>query len=244
MIQQELYTEAVRRCKIFLKHNKLSVPRFVTYEECELRHKQAAQGSDAVYKDALHDVRLTRRLEGGATVGMASGFYHLHPTHGPTCYVNLAKTALPVLKPAVRSWSYPAWKTDRTAMGVVAHEVGHHVVEEVSKRFTQEPRKKVTKEWSAELVLAELREKWATVIKGRQVSGYEPTPGEAAAETLRLFILNPSLLQEALPKRWSFLTEELRLKPSELRHWRKVLKGASAAYLEAGRGGRGDEGRC
>lgn len=195
-IHQELYTESVRRCKVFLKKNKLPLPRFVTYEECELRHKQAASGSEAAYKDALHDVRLTRRLQGGSTVGMATGFYRCHPTHGPTCYINLGKTAVPVFHPAVRNWSFPCWKTDRTAMGVVAHEVAHHVASAVSERFNEEER-------------AALRAKWVVVLRGKKVSGYEPIPEEAAAETLRLFILNPSLLQEAVSKRWSFLAEEL-----------------------------------
>lgn len=216
-IHQELYDESVRRCKKFMKLNKFDLPRFVTYEECE-----RAYAKNPPSKAALHDSNLVRRLQGGATVGMATGFHHKHPTHDWTVYVNLAKCAEPVFNPGMRRWSFPCWKTDRTAMGVVAHEVGHNVAVQLTGRAKTQDR------------IAELRAKWAAAAaKGKSVTGYELTLEESAAETLRLFILNPSLLKEAVPRRYDHFVSELSLRTSEPRHWREVLEDAPQEYIKA-----------
>lgn len=120
--------------------------------------------------------------------------------------VDLGMTALEATNPAHMRWSWPGWKTDRTACGVVAHETGHHV----------------------EYVLAKAkryhRGLWRTAMKGKRVSGYEPYPHEAFAETMRVFILNPELLQLSIPNRYDYIVNVLGLKPSETRSWKEVIE--------------------
>ena len=120
--------------------------------------------------------------------------------------VDVPMTALPRHVPVCCMRSYPASKIDRTAMGVVAHETGHH----------------------CEFVLADRRKfnyaKWKLALQqSNRVSGYEPNHHEAFAETMRLFILNPNLLLAGAPARYEFIRSVLNLQPSEPRDWRTIL---------------------
>lgn len=175
MTKTELYRMGVEASTEFLELNKLSTPIFMTYEEAFTAHPVSRA------------VVLLRRVADGPVQGTGTGLYYDNHV-----FVNVQHTAAPVFHPAMRNWSWPGWKTDRTAVGVVAHEVGHHVIDVVSLRFTEEKR-------------AAHRAWWATTIKGKKVSGYEPVPAEAGAETLRLFILNPDLLRKAIPARYNFM---------------------------------------
>jgi hypothetical protein len=85
------------------------------------------------------------------------------------------------------AWSHPAYKIDRTAYGVVAHEYGHYV------------------DWS--LLYPSDSPRWKELRKNEKVSGYEPNPSEAFAETMRVFIGNPDLLRRACPNRYHFLID-------------------------------------
>lgn len=118
-------------------------------------------------------------------------------------------------RPAVgvaRSWSFPSYKTDRTPVGVVAHEVGHHV--------------------DAMLHDVSYRPEWRALAKER-ITSYEPNMAEAFAESLRVFILNPGLLRMIAPGRYEFLRNVVGLKRSEQRKAEAVLKSWSApeSYL-------------
>lgn len=212
-MKEELFRKGIETCARFLELNAMPTPEYLTYEEA-LREENL--------NHADHERRfacrvLDRHTRGPMRLqGTGTGLY----THGYV-FVNLAVTAAPVQIPSFRSWSWPGWKTDRTACGVVAHEVGHHVTEKLNSRTT--PKERVV-----------LREKWASAARGKRVSGYEPTLEEAGAETLRLFILNPALLRDALPRRYAFLFRSLGLKPlPDLlnRGWRKVL--ANDNYFDA-----------
>lgn len=124
--------------------------------------------------------------------------------------VNLDVTALPRNKPVCSMRSFPGSKIDRTAFGVVAHETGHHVEFSLAKRrfFSMVGWKNA-------------------IIQGRKkVSGYEPNFHEAFAETMRVFILNPSLLQDAIPARYDYITNVLGLRPTVSLFWREVLPAA------------------
>lgn len=203
MSKLELYTIGVEASQEFLDCNKLSYPIFMTYEEA------LAKQSDA------YQFKLLRAVAGGPTQGTGTGLY----SRGYV-FVNVPQTAHPVQQPAMRNWSWPGWKTDRTAIGVVAHEVGHYVTEIISKRFT--PAEQAMQRFA-----------WSQCIKGKKVSGYEPVPAEAGAETLRLFILNPDLLRRAIPARYNFICD-LGLEPTT----RLLRKGYAAvlnnpAYLPA-----------
>ena len=125
---------------------------------------------------------------------------------GGRCWVALQATALP------NNAHWPCWKTDRTAVGVAAHETGHYIADVLRAQVPIA----VWKQWLAD-------------NRTKLVSGYEPTPHESLAETLRLFILNPALLEAAVPWRFAFCTETMGLRLTERRSWRVVLGNAELA---------------
>lgn len=194
-VNYDLYEVGLVLSKRFLTLNSLSLPNFVSYDQPQ----------------SEFDKRLVARLVKGNTIGMGTGMY-VGWRREPTIYVNVKVCATPVLNPGYRRWSYPGWKTDRTAVGVVAHECGHHAEEELRKKGFK------------------LDSVWKSIIKTKKVSGYEPIPAESWAETLRLFILNPDLLEKAIPARYSYISKWLQ--PSETRSWDEVLN-QHPGYLAA-----------
>ena len=122
-------------------------------------------------------------------------------------YLNAANTRNPVMKPGGMQWSYPGYKVDKTPLGVLAHEIGHHI--DHTMKFDEN----------------------TFPYKGEKVTGYEPTVHEAIAESLRLFMLNPDLLHTIAPKRYQFFLDN-GLKPTVKQSWKEVLHGAPQAYFD------------
>lgn len=135
--------------------------------------------------------------------------------------VNLDAVAKPALRPTGRTWSYPGYKTDRTAMGVVCHEGGHYVQD-----MLRHSEGRLS--WNAQL-----DKEWRELLSScrKRVTSYEPIPDEAFAETMRLFILNPEMLRLGIPQRYGFISK-LGLVPSEMRPYQEVLDG-NAYYIQA-----------
>lgn len=129
-------------------------------------------------------------------------------------WVNPAMCAIPA-KGEGRSWSFPGYKTDRTTMGVLSHEFGHHV--------------------DMMLRLPSRKAEWKALRKDRPITSYEPVPSESFAETMRLFITNSDLLAAGSPARYRFLRETLGLQPVVSDHFPLVLRerGASPAIIAA-----------
>ena len=206
MTKQDLYAIGVQAAQEFLRLNSLKEPKFSTYEEAMLHSDKW----DSRGLKAADFLRRVVRMD-GRTVGSGTGLYY-----DGYVFVNVPRTAAPVQHPVMRQWSWPGWKTDRTAIGVVAHEVGHYVEHrmQLDGKLTRENH----------------REEWFALCKHERVSGYEPVPAEAWAETLRLFILNPALLRAACPRRYTFVDGcGLKATPRLLRKgWRKVL--GNSAY--------------
>src|SRR5215469_16105673 len=130
------------------------------------------------------------------TGGTLFGLYY-----GNKIWVNVAESSKPVVKRG-RAWSFPGNKTDRTASGILFHEFGHHV-SACKHMNTQE---------------------WRDICKREHVTGYEPVPEEALAETLRVFSSNPDLLRLACPKRYAYVTKFVQ--PWHSATWRQVLQNA------------------
>lgn len=191
----ELYQYGVAKSKVFLDKNNLPHPIFMTYEYA----LSIPEGNNPALK-------MLRKVFEGPSIGTGTGLY---------CYghvfVNLDRAAHPVQVPRYQTWSWPGWKTDRTPVGVVAHETGHYVEHILQQKgiLTQEHGKK----W---------RDLVATFIK--PATSYEPVASEAWAETMRLFILNPDLLRRAIDVRYNFIIDEAKLKPSEDRDYKDVLE--------------------
>jgi hypothetical protein len=145
---------------------------------------------------------------------MRTGFYH-----NGRVYVNVPVTAAPAFVQSGMRWSLPGYKVDRTACGVVAHETGHYVEHKLQQLGRLQP--------------AVHGAQWRDVVNsgGKQVSGYEPVPSEAWAESMRLFILNPELLRAGIPARYEFICT-LGLRPLKRGTWQHVL-GGNKPYIEA-----------
>lgn len=123
-----------------------------------------------------------------------TGFYDPKTTR---IVVDVRATAHPVERPHHMCWSWPAFKTDRTAVGVPCHETGHHI------QFLMMKNRK----WDR---------KWAFLCNNTpRITSYEPVPSEAFAETMRLFILNPQLLALYSPLRYAYIKDVLGLEQIE-----------------------------
>lgn len=178
------YTAAVTLCREFLDLNSLAHPEYVP----------TPGPVRGVWKDR--------------------GLYV--PTHGTVparVYVDLKKSRPPTRTPGF-SWTFPGSKADLTAVGVTAHETGHHV--------------------HALLGLADVSKIAKALFRHEAaVSGYEPHVGESIAEAFRLFILNPQLLREGRPFRWNFMVDVLGLEPLHDMPWRQVLVHAHPRLVKA-----------
>lgn len=126
-----------------------------------------------------------------------------------------------------RMWSWPGYKTDRTASGVLAHETGHFInwlIDNASFRDGQ--NKQIETNW--------LYSRWSVAVRQEKpVSGYEPTLGEAFAEAMRLYISNPNLLEAARPQRYYLIRHELGLHHGVEGSWQDVLKDAPLHIRQA-----------
>jgi len=152
----------------------------------------------------------------GFSGGYGCGWYRSYSINRPFPFMKIAVKAC--ARPAVgvaRSWSFPGYKTDRTPVGVIAHETGHHI----------------------DAMLGILRHganDLQHVVK-QKITSYEPNTSELIAETLRLFILNPDLLSIVAPDRFWYMRHVVGLVPSEERDCLAVLRGwvAPQTYLDA-----------
>lgn len=119
-----------------------------------------------------------------------------------TIYVNVPLSSMP---PSTRGrkWSYPGHKSDRTCCGILAHEFAHHIAGH---------RKMDALEWRK------------VILRSKPVTSYEPTPNEAWAETMRIFILNPQLLELARPSRYFFILRYFS--PIHSYGWKHILANA------------------
>ena len=133
------------------------------------------------------------------------------------CEVNVMNCVAPAVSDACRSWSYPGYSADRTPLGVTTHELGHHWHYEAGAR-------QITRAWRNEV----------ETTSEQPVTSYGATSThEDIAETLKLFITNPSLLAAAWPTRYEFVRRYLT--PIETRHWREILADSPRHVLAASR---------
>ena len=96
------------------------------------------------------------------------------------------------------SWSHRHYFVDREPCGVICHEFGHYLHDILT---------------NSKLVLP----------KENKITSYEPDFYERFAETIKLFILNPSLLKEYDQQRYKVLTQKLKLIPIINDDWETVM---------------------
>lgn len=118
---------------------------------------------------------------------------------------------------AGRAWSYPGYVADRTAYGVLAHELGHHA--------------DVTRSTIKGAYFGNYSRDMRTATREAQITGYSPNDGEWFAEIFRLFVTNPDLLRRIRPKTFALLRQDFE--PVETRDWLDVIKDAPPRTIAA-----------
>lgn len=225
-----LYMHGIRQCIRFCEMNEIPLPVFMTYEEALAKDTDAAGVNMQAHR--LWPFKFLQRVVSSQPnrIGAGTGLYkdgHI--------FVNLPVTAAPATVPGNRRYSWPGYKVDRTAAGVVAHECGHHVMQMKLQGLAPDKGMGAVGDIARQKVVAISQfHEWNQLVKNsgkKKVSGYEPKPSEAFAETMRLFILNPDLLMRAIPARYYWLIEELNLAPVEKRHYMDVLNHADYQTL-------------
>ena len=113
------------------------------------------------------------------------------------------------------AWSFPGYKADMTVYGVLAHELGHYIQDQVF-------------DWSkTKRDLLAFKDK-------RDITSYEcfKNPVEMFAGMMRLFILNPDLLHMARPEHYKYLVMR-GLNPLHQKPWDWVLENGHRKFYEA-----------
>lgn len=130
-----------------------------------------------------------------------------------TVVIDVAKCSL--AKRIHGTLNFPRSFEDNTPVGVVAHEVGHHVDRVLGRRRGIS--------WISSLP------EWIELVNDEPDVGRQETDtGEAFAEAFRLLLTNPDLLRVGRFDRYEFLVDRLGFRPpGRVRPWRKVLAGAS-----------------
>lgn len=145
---------------------------------------------------------------------------------GARIWVDIDLTSRPAYTKG-RAWSWPGYKTDRTASGVLAHETGHFISNLIMDGKFKDGRGVI-------ISPAWVVTRWAIAVQQEApVSGYEPVYEEAFAEAMRLYISNPDLLSCARPQRYYLIRHELGLHHGVEGAWRDVLKDAPLHIRQA-----------
>lgn len=210
-----LFAYGCQTLRPFLTLNGLEQPKNVlTYDEARRPE----------YRDT-YEARVLARLESGPHQGTGTGWY----SNG-MIFVCLQKASRVILEPKFQNWSHPHYRVDREPAGVVCHEGGHHVQEVLRKLGRFDERRWRAAVWgSTERKLNIFSKRGKMRVK--RVTNYEPNLDESFAESMRLFILNPGLLQAGLERRFDFITRDCGLQPYLSLNWRNILADYSPTYI-------------
>lgn len=121
----------------------------------------------------------------------------------------LDKCAVPCGENVSRNWSWPGNTVDRTAYGVVGHELGHHV------------------DWTLSANKAAYYGDFSKGLPERlgakPISGYADGDHEIFAEWFRVFFTNPDLLKYLRPSVYDFLCGHFPVRKEDYEHWADVI---------------------
>lgn len=208
--KRRLFDYGRMQLEAFLNLNKLEQPKAVlTYDE-------------ALAPDRRHtyESRVLAKLESGPHQGTGTGWYK-----NGLIFVSLQRASRCIMVPKMQNWSHPHYRVDREPAGVVCHEGGHHV-----QALLRQQQRFHEYQWRA--AVFQCREKKINRFskgtklnpKVKRVTSYEPNLDEAFAETMRLFILNPGLVEAGLKPRFDFITKGCGLEPILILDWKQILE--------------------
>lgn len=125
--------------------------------------------------------------------------------------IQLNRCARPAKQAQVRNWNWPGNTVDREPIGVLAHELGHHV-----DYYKSSLDGLKTGSYYGEYSINLRKESGES-----QISGYCDNDSEWFAEIFRVFVLNHALLRELRPKAHALLVGSWE--PISAEDWRTPL---------------------
>lgn len=127
-------------------------------------------------------------------------------------------------------WTWPGYFADMTCLGVMLHELGHHV------HFTHELSQQ-QHPWTLQI-----KSSWKPIalLYSRDVKPFEKpvtsygatNASEGIAEAMKVYVSNPTLLLALFPFHYKFFFKTLNLKPVVTQHWSEILA-KSQRHLDA-----------
>jgi hypothetical protein len=211
--KRRLFDYGKMQLEAFLNLNGLRQPKAVlTYDEALAPERRNTYESRV----------LAKILSGPApTQGTGTGWYK-----NGLIFVSLQRASRCIFVPRMQNWSHPHYRVDREPAGVVCHEGGHHVQELLRRAGRFDERKWRSVVWgTTEKRLNHFSKRGKMgKLKVKRVTNYEPNLDESFAETMRLFILNPGLVQAGLEPRFDFITKDCGLEPILILDWKQLLE--------------------
>ncbi len=110
-------------------------------------------------------------------------------------------------------WSWPSFTSDRTPYGVVAHEFGHYVEDNLSVDI---------------MGIRSLVSYCHKYSDEPPITSYAPNNDEWFAEMFKLFLTNPDLLRLIRPKTYNIFVGKFKLKPAVTTNYVDTLNKFSA----------------
>lgn len=147
----------------------------------------------------------------------------MYDSSNKTVYINL-KRSRPATKNPGYSWSFPGYKSDMTPIGILSHEIGHHIHYEKMNRQLNE-------KWFYEVLLKE-----PSITRYDNPKYYTSSIRalyESIAEAFKLFITNPNLLKVGRPLRYNFIINEFNVQPLHDIPWQDILLHAHPKFIKA-----------
>ncbi len=114
--------------------------------------------------------------------------------------------------PRQRSWM--GGVTDRTVLGVIAHELGHHVDFTFSAMKDSTPKRIFSTEIFSEWIQLEAKRRSTRTAEWKPITSYHANVGEWFAEMFRVYLLNPALLWNTRWPVYEVLNEFMGLDPA------------------------------
>lgn len=136
-------------------------------------------------------------------------------------YIEICPTRTAQVGKTGAAWSYPGYTVDKTAYGVLQHELGHHFDLQKSLAEAQATGAFVRASFSASLHARAQEDPISSYLGDDPAHARE----EWFAESFRLFATNPDLLRLIRPRTWQTFFDA-GLRPVITDDWRTVLRDA------------------
>lgn len=209
--KQEMYRAGVGLLNLFCQHNAIPLPDIISLTKESRYYHLKTCGFYRPYRlnhdEENRDGEELKRIE------------------RPTIWIMVEKCAAKGM--AGRQWSWPGYVVDRTPVGVLAHELGHHV----DHLFSDRTKKTFQEGLYSYLV-------WEKSNREEPITSYLGTDKETTtyykewfAEIFRVYVTNPDLCKHLRPGFYNAIFSNLQ--PVISGDWREAMNNAPERQLDA-----------